>query len=131
MFENRTWSVRMDATKAELEKAFDEKVPELVSALEAWFEEETAPIDGVDDAPSGDGGSIVAMRPAIDSKRVVDARAVTKKVLGILLPPAIIKPGGYTSCEEMISDIVPKLKKVFTGEIKVKTPKPAKQPEPV
>lgn len=122
----------MDATKIELEKAFDEKVPELVSALEAWFEEETAPIDGVDEAdvPSGDGGSIVAMRPAIDSKRVVDAKVVTKKVLGIPLPPAIIKPGGYTSCKEMIDDIVPKLKKVFTGEIKVKTPKPVKQTEP-
>ncbi len=122
----------MDATKIELEKAFDEKVPELVSALDAWFEEETAPIDGVDEAdvPSGDGGSIVAMRPAIDSKRVVDATAITKKVLGIPLPPAIIKPGGYTSCKEMIDDIVPKLKKVFTGEIKVKTPKPVKQTEP-
>jgi len=122
----------MDATKIELEKAFDEKVPELISALEAWFEEETAPIDGVDEAdvPSGDGGSIVAMRPAIDSKRVVDAKVVTKKVLGIPLPPSIIKPGGYASCAEMIDDIVPKLKKVFTGEIKVKTPKPVKQPEP-
>jgi hypothetical protein len=122
----------MAATKIELDNAFEEKVPELISALEAWFEEETAPIDDVDgsDAPSGDGGSIVAMRPAIDSKRVVDATAITKKVLGIPLPPAIIKPGGYTSCAEMIDDIVPKLKKVFTGEIKVKTPKPVKQPEP-
>lgn len=122
----------MAATKIELDKAFEDKVPELISALEAWFEEETAPIDGVDEAdvPSGDGGSIVAMRPAIDSKRVVDAKVVTKKVLGIPLPPAIIKPGGYTSCKEMIDDIVPKLKKVFTGEIKVKTPKPVKQSEP-
>ena len=105
-------------------------MPELKSALEAWFEEETAPIDGVEEAPSGDGGSILETRPAIDSKRVVDATAVTKEVLGIPLPPAIIKPGGYASCEEMINDIVPKLKKVFTGEIKVKTPKPVKQPEP-
>jgi hypothetical protein len=122
----------MDATKIELEKAFDEKVPELISGLETWFEEETAPIDGVDasDVPSGEGGSIVAMRPAIDSKRVVDATVITKRVLGIPLPPAIIKPGGYASCKEMIDDIVPKLKKVFTGEIKVKTPKPVKQPEP-
>ena len=123
----------MDTPKIELEKAFEGKVPELISALEAWFEEETAPIDGIDesDAPSGDGGSIVAMRPAIDSKRVVDAKVVTTKVLGISLPPSIIKPGGYTSCTEMIDDIVPKLKKVFTGEIKVKTPKPVKEAEPV
>jgi hypothetical protein len=122
----------MDATKDELAKAFDEKVPELASQLEVWFEQETVPLDGTPgaDAPSGEGGSTIGMRPAIDSKRVVDATAVTKKVLGIELPPAIIKPGGYTSCEEMINDIVPKLKKVFTGEITVKTPKPVKQPEP-
>ncbi len=123
----------MSATKDELANAFDAQVPELVSQLEAWFEQETAPIDGAPgpDAPSGDGGSIIGTGPAIDSKRVVDARVVTKKVLDIELPPAIIKPGGYTSCKEMIDDIVPKLKKVFTGEIKVKTPKPVKQPEPV
>ena len=122
----------MDATTSDLEKAkeFDEKVPALKSALEAWFEEETAPIDGVEEAPSGDGGSILDTRPAIDSKRVVDATAITKKVLGIPLPPAIIKPGGYASCEEMIDDLIPKLKKVFTGEIKVKSPKTVKQHEP-
>lgn len=122
----------MDATTSDLEKAkeFDEKVPALKSALEAWFEKETAPIDGVEEAPSGDGGSILETRPAIDSKRVIDATVITKKVLGIPLPPAIIKPGGYASCEEMIDDLIPKLKKVFTGEIKVKTPKPVKQPEP-
>ena len=122
----------MDATKDELAKAFDDKVPELVSQLEAWFEQETVPVDGAPggDAPSGEGGSIIGMRPAIDSKRVVDATVVTKKVPGIELPPAIIKPGGYTSCAGMIDDIVPKLKNVFMGEIKVKTPKPVKQPEP-
>jgi hypothetical protein len=52
-------------------------------------------------------------------------------VLGIELPPEIIKPGGYNSCAEMVADIVPKLQKVFTGEIKVKTPKPVKQLETV
>jgi hypothetical protein len=122
----------MSATKDDLAKAFDEKVPELVSELEAWFKQETAPIDGADgsDVPSGDGGSIIGTGPAIDSKRVIDARAVTKKVLDVDLPPSIIKPGGYSSCKEMIDDIVPKLKKVFTGEIKVKKPKPVKQTEP-
>ena len=70
------------------------------------------------------------MRPAIDSKRVLDATVVTKKVLGIDLPPQIIKPGGYDSCADMIADIVPKLEKVFIGEIKVKKLKTAKVLEP-
>jgi hypothetical protein len=123
----------MSATKDELQTAFAAKAPKLIAELEAWFEVETASIDGTvsSGAPSGSGGSIIAMRPAIDSKRVVDATVITKQVLGIELPPEIIKPGGYNSCAEMVADIVPKLQKVFTGEIKVKTPKPVKQLETV
>ena len=123
----------MDATKDELEAIFKAKIPLLVSELEAWFAEETASIDGTVQAgaPSGTGGSIIAMCPAIDSKRVVDATVVTKAVLGIELPPKIIKAGGYASCAEMIEDIVPKLQKVFTGEIKVKTRKPVNELEKV
>jgi len=123
----------MDATKYELEEIFTAKIPLLVSELKSWFDEETASIDGTVSAgaPSGSGGSIIAMRPAIDSKRVVDATVITKKVLGIELPPEIIKAGGYDSCDEMINDIVPRLQKVFTGEIKVKKRKPVKEPEMV
>lgn len=108
----------MATTKAELEKSFQEKSAQLVAELEAWFAEEAESIDGVIEAgaPAGMGGSIMGMRPAIDSKRVIDATVVTKRVLGIELPPNIIRPGGYTTCDEMIADIVPKLKKVFTGE---------------
>lgn len=123
----------MDKTKEELTKAFAAKVPMLVAELKAWFEEETASIDGSVEAgaPAGSGGSIMGMRPAIDSKRVVDATVITKQVLDIELPPEIIKPGGYKSCEEMIADIVPKLEKVFIGDIKVKKRKPTKELESV
>lgn len=122
----------MDTTKEELKATFAGKIPTLVAALQAWFEEEIEAIDGSVEAgaPSGSGGSIMGMRPAIDSKRVLDATAVTKKVLEIDLPPEIIKPGGYDSCADMIADIVPKLEKVFIGDIKVKKRKPAKELEP-
>lgn len=120
------------ATSEELKAIFATKVPTLVTELQDWFEKETASIDGSVEAgaPAGSGGSIVGIHPAIDSKRVIDATVVTKRVLDIELPPEIIKPGGYSSCEEMVADIVPKLEKVFTGEIKVKKHKPAKELEP-
>lgn len=123
----------MIATKEELKEVFAQKARQLTTELEAWFEEESASIDGsvVADAPSGTGGSIISTGPAIDSKRVIDATVITKKVLGIELPPEIIKPGGYDSCEEMIADIMPKLEKVFTGEIKVKKQKPVRVLETV
>lgn len=122
----------MNADIEEQRKRFKEKSALLVQELQAWFEEETAPIDGASPppAPAGVGGSIVGMRPAIDSKRVVDAARVTRAVLDIELPPEIIKRGGYESCEEMINDLIPKLERVYTGELKVKKRRPAKVAEP-
>lgn len=121
----------MESGTEELRKRFQEKRAKLVIALEAWFEDETQPIDGgAPPPPSGGGGSIVGMRPAIDSKRVVDAGRVTRQVLEIELPPEIIKRGGYATCEEMISDLVPKLERVYTGELKVKKRRPFKVSEP-
>lgn len=136
----------MPATNDDRKTIFAGKAAELTAALEDWFEEEVEAIDGdiATAAPSGAGGSIMTMQPAIDSKRVLDATSITKKVLGIDLPPEIIKAGGYDSCAEMIADILPKLEKVFTGELKVRKPKaiklaaavstpppaPVKSPEP-
>jgi hypothetical protein len=128
MFENRTWSFAVDTIKEERKALFAKKLPKLLADLEAWFEEETASIDGSVEAaaPAGAGGSIMSVRPAIDSKRVIDATVVTKRVLDMELPPEIIKPGGYGSCEEMIADLVPKLERVFIGDLKVKQRKPVK-----
>ncbi len=122
----------MDTIREELKAAFAAKVPKLIAELEAWFAAETESIDGSIEAaaPSGAGGSIMCVRPAIDSKRVVDATVVTKKVLEIDLPPEIINPGGYASCEEMIADLVPKLERIFIGDLKVKKRKLAKVLEP-
>lgn len=122
----------MAATNVDMKAVFAPKVPALIAALKDWFEEETAAIDGSVEAgaPSGSGGSIMGMRPAIDSKRVIDATVVTKRVLGIELPPQIIKAGGYASFDEMITDLVPKLERVFNGDIKIKKHKPANELEP-
>ncbi|MFA7585400.1 MAG: hypothetical protein WCY11_04270 [Novosphingobium sp.] len=122
----------MSADIEEQRNQFKAKAALLVQELQAWFEEETAPIDGSvpPAAPFGAGGSIVGMRPAIDSKRVVDASRVTRAVLDIELPPEIIKRGGYESCEEMIDDLMPKLERVYTGELKVKKRRRAMVAEP-
>ena len=121
----------MTKTVDELKAEFELKVPELTQKLEEWFSEEAAAIDSkvIAGAPAGTGGSILTIGPAIDSKRVLDATIITEEVLKIELPPEIIKPGGYESCEAMLADIVPKLKMVFTGEFQVKKRKP--EPAPV
>src|SRR3954468_12986149 len=107
----------MEADVAERKKKFVSKLPDLIKGLKDWYEEGTAAIAGSvgSAAPSGSGGSIISARPAIDSKRVVDATLITEAVLGIELPPEIIKAGGYESYEAMLDHIVPRLEKVFTG----------------
>ena len=120
-------------TAADKKKEFASKVLLLTSQLESWYEAETESIDGTiaSGAPAGDGGSIMGTGPAIGSKRVVDASVITKKVLGIPIPPEIIKPGGYGSFDELISHLLPKLEKVYIGELKVRAPKLAKEPATV
>ena len=124
MFENRTYEIRF-LTIAEKTREFDEALPTLMTAISEWYVEESEAIDGeiIAGAPAGDGGSIVSKMQAIDSKRVLDASAITQEVLGIDIPPEIIKPGGYASVDELTSDLLPKLRKVYTGEIKVKNRK--------
>ncbi|MEP1930129.1 MAG: hypothetical protein ABJJ37_02485, partial [Roseibium sp.] len=77
-------------------------------------------VDIINDAPSGTGGSIISKTPAIDSKRVLDASSVTKEIIDIEIPPEIIKPGGYDACNEMLDDLLPKLRDVYSGKLKVK-----------
>ncbi len=115
--------------RTEREAFFDSKLGALIEALGEWYEEETDAIDAgiVGGAPSGTGGSIVSNVPAIDSKRVLDASSVTKELINIEIPPEVIRPGGYDSCEEMVDDLLPKLRRVFSGELKVKERKTKKE----
>lgn len=121
----------MDLSNADRKRLFSEKLSALIEGFQKWFEEESEAIDGTiaSAAPSGAGGSIISARPAIDSKRIVDATLITEEVLGIELPPEIIKPGGYESCEAMIEHLVPRLEKVFIGEWKVKKRQRSNEPQ--
>ena len=73
--------------KTEELAAFDAKKDELIDALSEQYDEEIEAIDaGIEEGvPQGDAGTISSCGPAIDSKRVLDASAVTKKVIGCLL----------------------------------------------
>ncbi|WP_112072826.1 hypothetical protein [Hyphomonas sp. GM-8P] len=109
-------------SRADREKAFDAQVKSLRAALSDWYDEESSAIDAdiVSSAPAGTGGSIVGIGPAIDSKRVLDASAITRRILGIDIPPEIIKRGGYKSKNELFDELLPQLRSVYSGERKVK-----------
>lgn len=115
------------------ETQFDAQEPLLRAALEDWYDDEGEAIDAdiVGGAQSGAGGSMMTVGPAIDSKRVLDASAVTQQIIGIDIAPEIIRPGGYDSKEQMLEHLIPELRKVYTGEIKVKKRKQPKPMQPV
>lgn len=123
----------MQPSLLDMKTQFDACLPSLQAALEDWYEDEVEAIDAgiVGGAEAGSGGSMMTVGPAIDSKRVLDASAVTKRVIGIDIPPEIIRPGGYRSKEHMLDHLIPKLRKVYTGEIKVKRRKQAKKMQSV
>ena len=52
---------------------------------------------------------------------------MTSEILDIEIPPEIIKPGGYDSCDEMLDDLLPKLRDVYSGKRKVKKRKAEKE----
>lgn len=107
------------------EEAFEAKKAQLIAELRDWYDEETEPID-LDEGGPEEAGTVLETCPAIDSKRVLDARCVTQKVLGMGLPGKIIRRGGYQSFEELEAQLVPKLKALFIGEIAYPKEKPKK-----
>lgn len=97
---------------------FDAKRALLTQELRDWYDSETRPIDfDEDEDVGGEAGTILETCPPIDSKRVLDARCVTQSVLGMGLPGKIIRRGGYQDVDQMIDDLIPKLQKLFTGEM--------------
>ncbi|MEP1231291.1 MAG: hypothetical protein ABJG88_11495 [Litorimonas sp.] len=107
--------------KTEALANFDANAERLKSALSDWYDEEIEAIDaGIDEGvPQGDAGTISSVGPAIDSKRVLDASAVTKEIIGIDVPPVIIRKGGYDDLDDLISHLVPRLRRVISGDIKL------------
>lgn len=58
-------------------------------------------------------GTIYDLLPQIDSLTVVRSFAAMEVLLDVEIPCAIVKRGGYSSQEEFIRDILPKLKNLF------------------
>ena len=110
-------------TKADLEIIFESRLPHLVASLRDWAETDAMlSFDEAVGVSNGDSTMTVwDIGPAIDSKTVIDSGLIIEEILNIELPPEIIKPGGYESPDEMLEDIIPKLRQVFIGDMKVRS----------
>ncbi len=87
---------------------------ELVTALVEWWSKKA--MERVDDPFSTvpqTTGTIYELLPALDSLTVVESFLIIEKILGITIPVSLVKPGGYTSNEDMLKDLLPKFRKVY------------------
>jgi acyl carrier protein len=83
----------------------------LTADLRKWWKEQVTDEDDPFSAPrTPRSGTIFEVVPAVDSLSVVAALVAMEKHLDFEVPPRIIKPGGYRDCEEMIADLLPKVR---------------------
>lgn len=123
--------MRAHATATNLTDAeFATREHQLNALIDDWVGRECTSFDDAVRMAAGEspaGPSIWDM-PTIDSKSVVSLLTQLEPVLDRRLPATLIKPGGYTSSEELKNDLVPKLKKLATtGKAKLLPPKTTRQ----
>lgn len=89
--------------------SFDEIASELTQSLGEWHEDEKNDLDA--DLPADlTSDPLFEDMPEIDSKSVVKASPIIRKLLGAELDPKLIRKGGYTSFDDLIADLLPKLR---------------------
>lgn len=83
----------------------------LIADLRKWWNEQVADEeDPFADPHQPRSGTIFEVIPSVDSLGVVAALITIEKHLNFEIPPQIIKPGGYRNFEEMIADLLPKVR---------------------
>jgi hypothetical protein len=87
---------------------------ELTATLTKWWAAEA--LERVDDPFSPvlqTVGTIYELLPALDSLTIVRSFLIIEEIMEMPVPVCLVKPGGYQSREEMLGDLVPKLRKYY------------------
>lgn len=91
------------------EYSYSEKA--LSADLRAWWDGEVGGADDpfADPKPAA-SGTIFDVLPAIDSLGCVNGLLTIEKQVGFEVPSRILRRGGYSSFEDMASDLLPKVR---------------------
>lgn len=83
----------------------------LSADLRSWWDGEVGGKDDpFADPKSAASGTIFDVLPAIDSLGCVNGLLTIEKHVGFELPSRILRRGGYSSFEDMVSDLLPKVR---------------------
>jgi hypothetical protein len=87
---------------------FDACAPGFISDLRRWYDEQKQNPAAPPPNPATRGAW--EFLPDIDSKAVVKASPIVRKLLGVKLDPRLIRKGGYDSFDHLVTDLLPKLR---------------------
>jgi hypothetical protein len=110
MFENRTMEAQehIVALTSSVSKA-----AEIAADLRTWWGTECtdwdAAVTGADPATLPGGTDLWDDMPQVDSKAIARTSPIFERHLGVPLDVRLIRPGGYTSIDDAIADLVPKM----------------------
>ena len=110
MFENRTMDTQLYVVSP---ASTVSKATEIAVDLRTWWERECTDWDvAVSCADPGDlpgSSDLWDDMPQVDSKAIARTSPIFEQHLGLPLDVSLIRPGGYTSIDDAIADLVPKM----------------------
>ena len=85
---------------------------DLARDLRAWWDEQVGNGDDpfADPVPSRGPDTIFEVIPELDSLAMVEGLITAEKHVGFEIPPCVIRRGGYSSFDDMVGDLLPKLR---------------------
>ena len=87
---------------------------ELEAALNEWWAKEALAQTEDPFAPAPPKkGTVYEVLPSLDSLAIVRSFLIIEEILEMEIPVGLVKPGGYCSREEMLKDLLPKIRKHY------------------
>src|SRR3989442_1222791 len=83
---------------------------DLVRDLQEWWDDQVGSESDPFAPPNSRKGTIFEAVPLVDSFSVITGLVAIEQRVGFPVSPEIIRPGGYTGFQDMVEDLLPKVR---------------------
>jgi len=83
---------------------------DLTNDLRDWWDEEVVGSNDPFAEPKPANGTIYEVQPEVDSLAVVKRLVIIDKQVGFEIPASVVRRGGYRSFDDMVADLLPKIR---------------------
>jgi hypothetical protein len=85
---------------------------DLVRDLQDWWDDQVGSENDPFAKSDSRKGTIFEVVPVIDSLSVLSGLVTIEQHVGFTVSPEIVRPGGYTGFQDMVEDLVPKVREL-------------------